>query len=66
MEALSTFLDMGGYAAFVWPSFGVTALVLVGLLMISLRFLRVNEATLAGLQVEEESGGAAADASGET
>ncbi len=57
---------MGGYAAFVWPSFGVTALVLVGLLMISLRFLRASEATLAGLQVEEESGGAAADASGET
>jgi len=28
---MSAFLDMGGYAAFVWPSFAVWALVMAGL-----------------------------------
>ena len=39
MEQLQTFLAMGGYGAFVWPAFGVTALVMVGLLAASLRRL---------------------------
>jgi len=26
---MSEFLNMGGYAAYVWPSFGVTALLMV-------------------------------------
>lgn len=34
---MSEFLDMGGYAAFVWPSYGLSALVLIGVLVISLR-----------------------------
>jgi heme exporter protein D len=44
------FLDMGGYAAFVWPSFGLTAVVLIGLLVLSLRALRAEEAELRALQ----------------
>jgi len=34
---MSEFLDMGGYAAFVWPSYGLTAVVLIGVLVVSLR-----------------------------
>jgi heme exporter protein D len=30
------FFDMGGYARFVWPAYGVAALVLAGLLAWSL------------------------------
>jgi len=28
MNALASFFDMGGYAAYVWPSYGITFLVL--------------------------------------
>ncbi|HET6221927.1 MAG TPA: heme exporter protein CcmD [Dongiaceae bacterium] len=37
---------MGGYAAFVWPAYAVAALVMLGLLVISLRRLRRTEAAL--------------------
>jgi heme exporter protein D len=41
---------MGGYAAFVWPAYGLTALVMVWLLVATLRRLRERERTLAELQ----------------
>ena len=47
MGSVSEFLDMGGYAGFVWPAFGLTALVMVWLLVASLRRLRANERLLA-------------------
>ncbi len=56
---------MGGYAAFVWPSFAITAVVLVGLLVASLRWLRSNEAALDALQAERDPKPSAADAAGE-
>lgn len=31
MDALGTYLAMGGYGAFVWPAYGVSAAVLIGL-----------------------------------
>lgn len=40
---------MGGYASFVWSAFGVTALVLAGLLILSWRSLKAREAELAAL-----------------
>ena len=40
MDVIGEFLAMGGYAAFVWPAFGVTVLVMGGLLLASLRSLR--------------------------
>lgn len=44
------FLEMGGYARFVWPAFAVTAVTLAGLLVASVRSLRSQEASLARLQ----------------
>ncbi|WP_252181244.1 heme exporter protein CcmD [Azospirillum sp. B4] len=44
------FLSMGGYAAYVWSSYGAAALVLVGLLVLSLTGLRRVERTLATLE----------------
>ena len=64
-ESVSAFLDMGGYAAFVWPSFAITAVVLVGMLVASLRWLRSNEAALDALQAERSAKRGAGEAAGE-
>ncbi|MFQ5955131.1 MAG: heme exporter protein CcmD [Kiloniellales bacterium] len=50
MESISTFLQMGGYAAFVWPAFAVTAVVLAGLLVASLSTLSARERLLRALE----------------
>ncbi len=34
---MSDFLAMGGYAAYVWPCYALTALVMLGLLVATLR-----------------------------
>jgi len=48
-NTIQDFLAMGGYAQFVWPAYALAAVVLVGLLAISLRQLRKAEAELAAL-----------------
>lgn len=50
-----SFFEMGGYAAYVWPAFGVAAVVLIALLVISLHGLKSRERALR--QLEAESGG---------
>lgn len=54
MEDITTFLKMGGHAAFVWSALGLTAAILVALAATSLRRLRTNEAALQA--AEEQSG----------
>jgi heme exporter protein D len=39
-QSLAEFFAMSGYAGFVWPAYGIAALVLVGLLVASMRQLR--------------------------
>lgn len=41
---------MGGYAAYVWPSYGFTAVVLIGMLAIVLRTTRKREAEVERLR----------------
>lgn len=48
------FLDMGGYAAFVWPAYGLTAALLLLLVFDSLRRLNQRLAELARFEGEEE------------
>ena len=48
---MSEFLAMGGYAAYVWPAYGLAAIILVGLLVASLRGLRAREAELDAVEV---------------
>ena len=48
---------MGGYGAFIWPSFAVAALVMVALLVVSLLDLRARQTDLKALQ-ETQRGGA--------
>ena len=50
MESLSSFLNMGGYGGYVWPSYALTALVMVGVLVGSIRAARAREAELEQLQ----------------
>ena len=40
------FLEMGGKAAFVWPAYGVAALMLVAFAVLSWRRLRAAERAL--------------------
>ncbi len=47
---MAEFFTMGGYAAYVWPAYTVTAVVLIGLLVVTLWGLRSHEATLKALE----------------
>jgi len=49
MDALSQFFSMGGYAGFIWPAYGVVAVVLIGLFIAGKRFQRSADAELASL-----------------
>ncbi len=51
---MATFFDMGGYGVYIWPGYALTTVVLVGILVASIRFLRSNEAHLQALQAENE------------
>jgi heme exporter protein D len=46
MDRLAEFLAMGGYADFVWPAYGVAALVLVAMLAVARARLKRSEAEL--------------------
>jgi heme exporter protein D len=47
---MSGFLAMGGYAAYVWPAYGLTVVVLAGLLLWSLGAYRRRRRELDRLQ----------------
>lgn len=40
---MSDFFAMGGYGAFIWPCYGLAALVMIVLVVQSVRSMRVNE-----------------------
>lgn len=50
MEALNAILAMGGYAGFVWPAYGLTFVVLAGVLVASWRGMRASESELEAAQ----------------
>ena len=43
---MSEYFAMGGYAAFIWPSYGVAAILLVVLFLLSARRLQAAERAL--------------------
>ena len=49
MEALGTYVAMGGYAVFVWPAYAIAAAVLGGLTIQSWRRYRASRDALARL-----------------
>ena len=42
---MQEFLDMGGYGAYIWPCYGITAVVMLGVLIASVKSLKSTEAT---------------------
>jgi heme exporter protein D len=59
-----SFWEMGGYAAYVWPAFGVTVVLLLALLGLSLRGLWARERSLRALEAARSSEGAGEPAPG--
>ena len=47
---MSEFFAMGGYAAFIWPAYGIATVVLCGLLAVSLKSMREREALVDSLR----------------
>ena len=40
MQTLADFFAMGGHAGFIWPAYGIAAVVLIGVLAVSWQQLR--------------------------
>lgn len=55
MSEIADFFRMGGYAAYVWPAYGITALVMGVLAWRSWQVLRTNQAKLDELQAERRA-----------
>ena len=55
MEDITAFLNMGGYAAFVWPALGIATAVLAGMAIVSLRALRHSETALSAAEAASPS-----------
>lgn len=53
MDGLFSFLSMGGYGAYVWPSYGLALLVMGGLFLQARRDLRHSEQRLLDLKQRE-------------
>lgn len=47
---MAEFFHMGGYAPYIWSSYGLAGVILFGLLMASLIRLRTKETTLRALE----------------
>jgi heme exporter protein D len=53
---MAAFFDMGGYAAFVWPAYALTAAILVAIAVGSWRNLRALERELAACEDGRDKG----------
>ena len=47
---MATYFEMGGYAWFVWPAYGFSAAIMIGLVVSSLTALRRDKKILAALE----------------
>jgi heme exporter protein D len=47
---MNDYFAMGGYAAFVWPAYFLSAIVMIGLALAAWRTLKFHERTLEALQ----------------
>ncbi len=56
MDAILKYLDMGGYAAWVWPAYGLAAVALGGILFFTLRDLKTREREFEALRSARRGG----------
>ena len=47
---MTEFMNMGGYAAYIWPAYGVAAIVLIWIAVASWRSVAANQKVLADLE----------------
>lgn len=47
---MDNFFAMGGYGAFIWPAYGVAAVLMTGLLVLSWKSMRQREALVETLR----------------
>ena len=52
MNSFGEFFDMGGYAVFVWPAYGIAAVILILLALLSWRALVAERRTLEKLEAK--------------
>ncbi len=57
MDTLMNYLAMGGYAAWVWPSYGLATIGVVGVLLVSRRTLKTREREFEMLKNARRGGG---------
>jgi heme exporter protein CcmD len=50
MDTIKNFIDMSGYGSYVWPSYLVTAGVMIVMLVASQRLLKANIAKVEALE----------------
>lgn len=53
-QSFHAFLSMGGDGIYVWPAYGLAALVMIGLVVASLYRLRRTEAALRVLEASDD------------
>ena len=47
---MTEYFQMGGYAGYVWATYGAAAIILIGLLVVSWKDLRARQAEIAALE----------------
>ena len=52
MDKLISYADMGGHGGFIWASYGVVFIVLLGLWLTSRRFVSASQTELDGLDIK--------------
>ena len=55
LDSLITFLNMGGYGYYIWGAFGLSAFVLITLIIQSFKFLESSETRLHSLKEKEKN-----------
>jgi len=50
MKSFAEFVDMGGYALWVWPAYGITLIALAAIVVLTLRGLKAREREFAALK----------------
>ncbi|NQW01735.1 MAG: heme exporter protein CcmD [Rhodospirillales bacterium] len=46
MDGFASYLNMGGHGGFIWSAYGMVFIVLLGLWLISRRYVRLSKAQL--------------------
>ncbi len=54
--SLATWLDMGGYAVFVWPAYGIAPAALGLVAIVSIRRYRIAQRRLARMTLAQGNG----------